>query len=290
MELEYKRFIIGLIITVSGFGAANLLNNSLSDTTLLAVVGVTSVLGVALMVTSGFEGRLILGAVITFGVVALFAMVHNFDAQSTQVLTVAAVFGVILMATALPSAVNLDQLRSLLRGGYRGTVKNLRQEGGLLSFWLEGAARDGSAIQVEGNIAEGAVGEGDAVWVRGSPDGRGVIRTKVVENLSRSSEQKLSDRRGDAEFTGVVVGGIYDLKIRENLLGAKEAELLGFRVQRTDADGNPVDTIEVEIKGDKYRGIAFDRDKVKVKGRWQSSGRLRLSEIENLTTKNKTKV
>lgn len=288
--MKYKRFIIGLIISVAGFGAATLLNRSLPDTVLLAVVGVTTVLGVALMVTSGFEGRLTLGAVITFGVIALFAMVHNFDAQSTQILTAAAVLGVILMLTTLPNVVNLDQLRSLLRGGYRGTVKNLRKEGGLLTFWLDGAAKDGSAIQVEGNIAEGVVGEGDVAWVRGSPDGMGVIRTTEVKNLSKSSEQKLRDRKGEAEFQGVVVGGIYDLKIRENLVGAKEAELLGFRVQRTDADGNPVDTIEVEIKGDKYRGVAFDRDNVKVKGTWQSSGRLRLREIENLTTKIKTKV
>lgn len=288
--MEYKRFIIGLIITVAGFGAANQLKMSLPDTVLLAVVGVTTVLGVSLMVTSGFEGRLILGAVITFGVIALFSMVHNFDAQSTQILTAVAAFGVILMLTTLPNIANLDQLKSLLRGGYRGTVKNLRKEGDLLTFWLDGAAKDGSAIQVEGNIAEGTLGEGDLAWVHGSLDGKGVMRTTEVKNLSKSSEQKLRDRRGEAEFQGVVVGGIYDLKIRENILGAKEAELLGFRVQRTDADGNPVDTIEVEIKGDKYRGVAFDRDNVKVKGKWQSSGRLRLREIENLTTKIKTKM
>lgn len=83
--MEYKRFIIGLIIAISGYSAAILLNRVLPDATLLAIVSVSAVCGIVLMISSGSEGRLILGAIITFGVIALFLMISNFDAQSTQI-------------------------------------------------------------------------------------------------------------------------------------------------------------------------------------------------------------
>ena len=189
------------------------------------------------------------------------------------------------MLTAAPNFVNLDQLRNLIRGGHKGTIKNLRKEGALLTFWLDGAGKNGSAIQVEGNIDEGVVNEGDMAWVSGSLDGRGIIRTVEVQNLTRSEAQKLQDRKGESEFSGIVLGGIYELKSKENMFGVKKVELLGFRLQRIDPTGNPLDTIEVEIKGDKYKSVVFDRDQVQVKGVWQKSGRLQLKELYNLTSK-----
>jgi len=283
--MDYKKFIVGLIIPIATYGAAVMLDGKVPDATLLAIVGVLTLCGLTLMISSGSEGRLILGVIITFGVIALFLTITNFDDQFTQILTGVAFFGVILMLTATPNFVNLYQLRNLFRGGYKGTVKNLRKEGDLLTFWLDGAGKNGSAIQVEGNIDESVVNEGDMAWVNGSLDGRGIIRTVEVQNLTRSESQKLQERKGESEFSGIVLGGIYELKSKESMLGVKKVELLGFRLQRIDPTGNPLDIIEVEINGDKYKSIVFDRDQVQVKGVWQKSGRLQLKELYNLTSK-----
>ena len=287
--MDYKKFIIGLIIPIVAYGAAVMLNGKVPDFTLLAVVGVSTLCGLILMVISGYEGRLILGGILTFGVLLLFTMVHNFDDESVQILSGGALLGLVLMLTAAPHFIDFEQVSNLIRGGRKGTVRNLRIEGGVSTFWLDGATRDGSAIQVEGNIGEGYVGEGDIVWVRGKPDARGIIRTSEVQNRSQSQAKNLQERKGVSEFSGVVVGGIYELKSKENMLGVKKVELMGFRVQRIDANGNPLETIEVEVKGDKYRSLVFDRDQVQVKGTWQQSGRLQLNEIRNLTSKTTTK-
>jgi hypothetical protein len=186
--------------------------------------------------------------------------------------------------------VRLDRLSDALRGGYRGNVKNLRSEGGRVAFWLVGAGKAGSDIQVEGNAPEGSLGEGDIVWVRGRLDTRGVVVMSEIQNRSKIEAQRLESRKGESEFSGVVVGGTYELKSKMNALGAKKVELMCFRVQRVDASGNPLETIEVEMKGDKYRGIVFDRDQVKVRGTWQSSGRLQLTEIYNMTSKATTRL
>ena len=53
--------------------------------------------------------------------------------------------------------------------------------------------------------------------------------------------------------------------------------------------GTIIDLIEAEIFSLQFAGVILDRDLVKVKGEWQSSGRFRISQIENLTSKTRAR-
>jgi hypothetical protein len=207
-----------------------------------------------------------------------------------------AVIGFVLVLSAVPKLLESIKGFALRRGGYEGTVRNLMKEGNLTNFWLDGAGNDGAPVRVEGMINEGVIGEGDAVWVGGSLNERGVIRTNRVQKLSQIGASQSLANKGKAEFSGIVVGEVYDLP-RPTLFGL--IPLLpfltffrpknGLRIQRVTADGSPMDLIEAEIFALDFRGVVLDRDLVKVKGEWQTSGRFRISEIENLTSKTRAR-
>jgi hypothetical protein len=71
------------------------------------------------------------------------------------------------------------------KGGLQGTVKNLKREGNIASFWLEVSGQAGRTVPVEAYLQEDAVSEGDTVWVRGTPPEGAIMKTSEVRNLSR---------------------------------------------------------------------------------------------------------
>jgi hypothetical protein len=58
---------------------------------------------------------------------------------------------------------------------------------------------------------------------------------------------------------------------------------MGFRIQRFDDQGNPLDIVEVEVERKKVKGHFFVADSVSVKGKWKGD-RIRADKIRNLTT------
>ena len=253
--------------------------------------------GLILIMASGFEGRLAVGILCLIGDFILF---NQFGGISETINLVAyvpiAVIGLVLILSAVSKSLESMKSFSLRRGGFQGTVRNLVKEGNLMNFWLDGAGYDGTPVRVEGIISESLIGEGDAVWVGGSLNEKGVIRTNKVQKLSKIEASKSVDRKGKAEFSGIVVGEIYQLP-RPTLFGL--IPLLpfltffrpknGLRIQRVTADGSPLDLIEAEIFALDFVGVVLDRDLVKVKGQWQESGRFRISGIENLTSKTRAR-
>ncbi len=175
-------------------------------------------------------------------------------------------------------------------GGFKGTVKNLRVEGNLTSFWLELPEKRGEYVPVEARVAGTGLKEGDVVWVKGSPGNDGILRTTEVRNLSRVSGKKVGDnftediRKGSIEFAGVVLGEPYELDVKRTF-GQELKKKIGFRVQRVDAEGNPIDVVEVEVKEADFKGMVYDRDSVWIKGKWTKDGRVRAKIAKNLTTK-----
>ncbi len=262
---------------------------------------IVAVVGFVLTLTSGFEARLVMGIILAAGSLYLYS--REAGVPEVAVLYIPAAIGLFLIVSALPSLLRRDTFELgliesikrlfLRRGGYQGTARNVRKEGEITNFWLVGARKDGTAIRVVGSISGDAVGEGDTVWVRGEPDQNGELRTSNAQILSKGGASELRKRKGRAEFSGTVIGGMYEMQMATFLgmpLGWPFPPKSGFRIERVDAEGSPVDIIEVEIPGYKYKGLVFDRDSVRVKGSWEKSGKLRLTEIENLTSKTKTKL
>jgi hypothetical protein len=301
--LNFIRFIIGLVLTVGGATLFFINGNSFPSIQTVIFLVFTFV-GFVLTIISGFEARLIMGIIIGAGGLYLYlresAIAH---VPEVEFLLVPVVIGVFLIVSALPALLSrgmpgsdwLTSIKTLFfrRGGYQGTVRNLRKEGEVTNFWLVGAMKEGTAIRVVGTISGDTVGEGDTVWVQGEPDQNGELRTSQVQILSKGGASELQKRKGNAEFSGTVIGGMYEMQTATFLgmpLGWPFPPKSGFRIERVDAQGSPVDIIEVEIPGYKYKGLVFDRDSVIVKGKWETSGKLRLTEIENLTSKTKTKL
>jgi hypothetical protein len=301
--LNVVRFVIGLVLTVGGALLFFINGNSFPSVQTVIFLVVTFV-GFVLTIVSGFEARLIMGIIIGAGSLYLYSRERALSQlPEVEFLLVPAVIGVLLIVSALPTLLNrgmpgsdwLTSIKTLFfrRGGYQGTVRNLRKEDEVTNFWLVGAMKDGTAIRVVVTISGDTVGEGDTVWVRGEPDQNGELRTNQVQILSKGGASELQKRKGKAEFSGTVIGGMYEMQTATILgmpLGWPFPPKSGFRIERVDAQGSPVDIIEVEIPGYKYKGLVFDRDSVIVKGKWETSGKLRLTEIENLTSKTKTRL
>jgi hypothetical protein len=297
--MNVVRFVIGFVMTVGG--AILFVDNGYSFPNVPTIIFLlVTVAGFVLTITSGFEARLILGIILAVG--SLYVYSNALPNPEREFLLVPAVIGVFLFVSGLPPLFDegvtgsgrLMSIRGLFfrRGGYQGTVRNLRKEGRTSDFWLVGAMKDGTAIRVVGTIGGDTVGEGDTVWVRGEPDQNGELRTSEVQIVSKGGASELQTRKGKAEFSGTVIGGMYEMQTATFLgmpLGWPFPPKSGFRIERVDTQGSPVDIIEVEIPGYKYKGLVFDRDSVIVKGRWETSGKLRLTEIENLTSKTKTR-
>jgi hypothetical protein len=294
------RFIIGFVLAVGGGWL--LIQNANSFPDFLGIIFLIATLaGFILTIASGFEARLIMGILLAAGSLYLHSTARG--APDAEILYVPALVGVFLVVSALPAILNRDaydagwltSMKALFfrRRGYQGAVRNLRKEGETSDFWLIGAMKDGTAIRVVGTIGGDTVGEGDTVWVRGEPDQNGELRTSEVQIVSKGGASELRTRKGKAEFSGTVIGGMYEMQTATFIgmpLGWPFPPKSGFRIERVDAQGSPVDIIEVEIPGYKYKGLVFDRDSVIVKGKWETSGKLRLTEIENLTSKTKTKL
>jgi len=298
--MNVVRFVIGLVLTVGG--AILFVGNGNSFPNVPTIIFlIVTVVGFVLTITSGFQARLILGIILAAGGLYLYS--NTAADPEREFLLVPAVIGVFLFVSGLPALLNrgvpgsgwITSIRALFfrRGGYQGTVRNLRKEGEISDFWLVGARKDGTAIRVVGMIGGDTVGEGDTVWVRGEPDQNGELRTSEVQIVSKGGASELRTRTGTAGFSGTVIGGMYEMQTATFLgmpLGWPFPPKSGFRIERVDAQGSPVDIIEVEIPGYKYKGLVFDRDSVIVRGKWETSGKLRLTEIENLTSRTKTKL
>ena len=294
------RFIIGFILTVAG--GLLLLDHAYFFPDLQSVIFlVVAMVGFFLTLASGFEARLIMGILIALSSSILLSSAGG--APEAALLYIPAVIGVFLIVSALPTLLRSDlfgsgflksmKKRVFRRGSYQGTVRNLRKEDDTTNFWLVGAMKDGTAIRVVGTISGDTIGEGDTVWVRGEPDQTGELKTNEIQILSKGGASELQTRKGKAEFSGTVIGGMYEMQTATFLgmpVGWPFPPKSGFRIERVDAEGSPIDIIEVEIPGYKYKGLVFDRDSVHVKGQWDKSGKLRLKEIENLTSKTQTKL
>jgi hypothetical protein len=287
--LNVLRYIIGLVLTIVGSVTFLGWMDELQDYSLIFLS--MAALGLILIMASGFEGRLAVGILCLIGVFILFGYMGTRDPINLAVYVVVGVIGFVLVSSAIPKLLESTRSFTLRRGGYQGIVRNLMKEGGLVNFWLDGAGIDGAPVRVEGMISEGIIGEGDAVWVGGSLNERGVIRTGRVRKLSQMAVSQSPDRKGNAEFSGIVVGEAYDLPLPTlfGFIPILFRPKRGIRIQRVTADGSPLDLIEAEIHALQFRGVVLDRDLVKVKGEWQSSGRFRISEIENLTSKTRVR-
>jgi hypothetical protein len=280
-----KRLVIGFLIAVSGYfigaGLSPLLHSyDLEGIAVVAMLGL-GILGLVLMVTSGVEGRLFTGVLLTVGALAFVVVIGYLPAP---ILLAIVLIGVVLITSAILSKRGSS---AKPRGeGYQGVIRNLRREESHLTFWLEGAKKDGSSLLVETGMGEGLVNESDRVLVRGSMNEKGVLKATEIENLTRGKSSQSLERRGKGEFSGIVVGELYELE------KSARSVISGLRIQRVDASGNPIDMVEAEFKGDKYGGvtIALDRDSVQVKGEWQKSGRFRVSEFTNFTSKTHKKI
>lgn len=299
MEISKSRLIVGLILIIMSvliLFITMTLWPMASDTFIITVTGATSLtalLGFILVAFSSVMGRIIVG--LFFIISSLFLMYLGWDVREWWIFQIIAAIGLVLILsltlTHLPYLRNLDLWS---RGGFRGVVKNLRREGGLLIFWLEGAGEGGGSVQVEASLPDGVLSEGDTAWVKGELGGDGVIRTNTAHRLKggagtfggshggATSVGQITDKRGGATLSGIVIGDVYELT-GKNLIGGK-ASWSGIRLQLVDSTGNQVEVIECEIKKEKFVGIVFDRDKVTVKGEWTSSGRLKLKELRNNTT------
>lgn len=288
------RYIVGLVLTIAGSITFLGWMDELQSLSLI-FLGMVA-LGLILIMASGFEGRLAVGILCLVGDPILFGQLGAREIGNLLVYVPVAVIGVVLILSAVPKLRESIKWFALRRGGYQGTVRNLMKEGNLINFWLDGAGNSGAPVRVEGMISEGVIGEGDVVWVGGSLDERGVIRTNKVQKLSEIGVSQSLPRKGKAEFSGIVVGEVYDLP-RPTLFGL--IPLLpfltffrpknGLRIQRVTSDGSPLDLIEAEIFALDFVGVVLDRDLVKLKGTWQASGRFRISEIENLTSKTRAR-
>jgi len=292
--LNVIRYIIGLVLTIAGSVTFLGWMDELQNLALI-FLGMAA-LGLILIIASGFEGRLAVGILCLIGDFLLFGQLGVREIINLVAYVPVAVIGFVLVLSAVPKLLESIKGFALRRGGYEGTVRNLLKEGNLTNFWLDGAGSGGAPVRVEGMINEGVIGEGDAVWVGGSLNERGVIRTNRIQKLSQIGASQSLAHKGKAEFSGIVVGEVYDLP-RPTLFGL--IPLLpfltffrpknGLRIQRVTADGSPMDLIEAEIFALDFKGVVLDRDLVKVKGEWQASGRFRISEIENLTSKTRAR-
>ncbi len=284
--MNVMRYIIGLVLTIIGSVTFIGWMNELGNFGLL-FLGMAA-LGLILIMASGFEGRLAVGILCLIGAYFLFRVIGTYDAINLVVYAVVAVVGFVFILSAIPKTLESIKWFTLRRTGYQGTVRNLMREGGLTNFWLDGAGNNGAPVRVEGTIGEGVIEEGDALWVEGSLNESGVIRTNRVRKLSNIGTSQSATRKGKTEFSGIVVGEAYDLPTPA-LFGLIPRVPLrpkkGLRIQRVTADGSPLDLIEAEVFSLQFAGVILDRDLVKVKGEWQSSGRFRISQIENLTSK-----
>ena len=256
-----------------------------------------AIFGLVLIIASGYEGRLAVGILCLIGDLILVGRGFSSEIIALATYATVAVIGIALVYSTVREL--LESIRSFAfrrGGGYTGTVRNLLKEGDLMTFWLDGAGKDGRPFRVEGMISEGVIKEGDLAWVRGSLNERGVILTNRIQELSKIGAGQTLAQKGKEEFSGVVLGEIYDLP-RPTLFGL--IPLLpfliffrskkGLRIQRVTADGSPLNLIEAEIFALDLKGVVLDRDLVKVKGEWQKSGRFRISEIENMTSKTRAR-
>ncbi len=195
--------------------------------------------------------------------------------------------GIVLILQARRNSGGFSRART---GGFKGIVKNLRVEGDLTNFWLELPEKRGEYVPVEARVAGLELKEGDVVWVKGSPGNDGILRTTEIRNLSRALGKKREDilieedRKGNIEFTGIVLGEPYELDVKRTM-GQELKKKIGFRVQRVDAEGNPIDVVEVEVKEGDFKGMVYDRDSVWIKGKWTKDGRVRAKIAKNLTTR-----
>lgn len=288
--MNAMRYIIGLVLTIVSSVTFLGWKDELQVFSLI-ILGMAA-LGLILIIASGFEGRLAAGILSLIGEFILFEQIGMHGTINLVVYVAAAVIGFILISSAVPKTLESIKWFTLRRTGYQGTVRNLMREGGLMNFWLDGAGNNGAPVRVEGMISEGVIGEGDAVWVGGSLNESGVIRTNNVQKLSEIGNSQSPARRGKTEFSGIVVGEVYDLPTPA-LFGLIPRipfrPKKGIRIQRVTADGSPLDLIEAEIFSLQFVGVILDRDLVKVRGEWQSSGRFRISHIENLTSKTRAR-
>jgi len=291
--LNVTRFIIGLLLTITGGTIFLGWVNELGWSNLFFIV--MAILGVVLISASGFEGRLLIGILILVGDAVLWSMAGNYPSNWIAYISIAIV-GFVLIYSGARELLDIVRMSASRRDGHEGTVRNLMKEGDLTSFWLDGSGKDGTPVRVEGTIREGLIVEGENIWVRGHPSEKGIIRIGEFRRLSKVESSKLMVRRGKEEFSGIVIGQVYNLP-PPTLFGT--IPLLpfltfnrpksGLRVQRVTADGNPLDIVEVEVPLFSIVGVVLDRDLVRVTGEWQSSGRFRVSEIENLTSKTRVR-
>ena len=115
-----------------------------------------------------------------------------------------------------------------------------------------------------------AVSGGDGTKPGGEPIG---------ETLYKNESEPLipaARRKGKEELVGSIVCDLYPMN-----QGLRPTQ--GFRIQRFDAHGNPLEIVEVEVKAKKVKGRFFVADTVAVKGKWKK-GRFEAKSIRNLST------
>jgi len=257
---------------------------------IIAVVAILT--GFILTALSGLIGRVADGVIM----LALSALMFGQQMESSLswVPIATTLLGLALIAISVPKVAEVirsnDLSFGMLGNRHTGIVRNLKAEGGIQKFWLEIAGKGGKTVRVEAP-ADYKIAEGDVVSVRGSSGGDGVIKAEEIRTRGQgSTDVGTLSKKGEAEFSGIVLGNIYEVRIRRSLLMFLTDPMLGLRIQRLDSSGNPLEVVEAEFKAGEYSKIAFDHDNVVVKGRWTDSGRLRLKELANKTTGTRIKI
>ncbi len=179
------------------------------------------------------------------------------------------------------------------RGRLQGTVRNLRREGGVANFWLEVSGKTGEHVPVEAYVGQGVVEEGDMVWVEGRTGSDGILRTSKFHNVSRGmpaaggfpAVEERMKRQGKTEFSGIVVGDVYDLDHKFSAVTGQDKFKVGRKIQRFDADGNPLDTLEIVLDQKDNFMTMHPNDSVWIRGKWRKDGRVQVLEARNITTR-----
>lgn len=89
----------------------------------------------------------------------------------------------------------------------------------------------------------------------------------------------LGGRSGRATLTGEV----RSVQRRTEWIGEGSRSIWTFRLEGTDATGQRLGQVEVEMRGFSFEGSLTEGDSVRVAGRWRH-GSLRAEQLENLTT------
>jgi hypothetical protein len=139
----------------------------------------------------------------------------------------------------------------------------------LLSDKRFGATAQKERAPGVGNPAGTSAG-GEGTQPKGAPIGEPVYKVEVAQ---QGFDVK---RKGKEELVGSIVCDLYPMN-----QGLRPTQ--GFRIQRFDAQGNPLEIVEIEVGARKIKGRFFVADTVAVKGKWKK-GRFEAKSIRNLST------